>query len=155
MGTKAAGKQPVTKGHLHNILGRHAEPGHHAGDAFAPHIQVIPGVAHHNALARGARGCVQTHHILHRHGKQPVGVVIAQILFVGKRQQVQVLHPPDVAGAEPFFVHAAAEALHPLVGAAHLLAQPAALQGAQFVIGHAFFFGIEVFHAMISFGIQS
>jgi hypothetical protein len=57
-------------------------------------------------FAGGAAGSVQAHNVLHRHGEHPVGVGIPQVLLVGKRQLVQIVHALNIVRPDARGVHA-------------------------------------------------
>ena len=64
-----AGKEGVSEADLRDVVRRNAAGGSDAGDALRPGIQVAPGVAGGDGLARGAAGCVDAHHLAHGHSQ--------------------------------------------------------------------------------------
>jgi hypothetical protein len=58
---------------------------------FGPGLDVPGCVAHHGWLPSGTRGGVDSNYIVHGHREHPKGVVVPQIVFVGKRQPAQIV----------------------------------------------------------------
>ena len=108
MQAQRAREQPITKGNLRNIALARAGGRHQPGDALAPHVEIFPRVSRDNGLARGAGRRVNAHNVLHRHGKQAVGIMVAQIGFHGEIQLLNILQACDIFGNETRLRHALA-----------------------------------------------
>ena len=145
MRAQAAGKQAVAVGNLHNVVFAHVGAVHGAGHQLCPAIHVAAGVTGHAGLAGSAGGCMNAHNFALRHGEEAERIVVAQILLFGKGQKVQVLHAMDVLGRDAQLLHLVAVEGHVFVNAAHHVAQPLILKGAQLLAGHGFHCGIPVF----------
>jgi hypothetical protein len=74
---KATGEHAVAEGHLGHVPGHHAGHLHESGDALAPHIHVVVGVAHHHGFARSARRGMQLANLVQGHGEQAKGEGVA------------------------------------------------------------------------------
>ena len=90
MCSKSAGKKTVTVGVVDDIT--LVDPGGDkgAGHQLGPDVDVFPGIADHGWFAGSAGGCMNPDDILHRRGKQAVGVAVSHILFEGKGQTLQI-----------------------------------------------------------------
>ena len=86
MRPKTTRKEPIAVRYLHDILVGHTNSGKHSRKAVCPKRKVIFRISYHDALARSTAGCMDTADILQRLGKKPVGVIIAQILFIRERK---------------------------------------------------------------------
>ena len=142
--SQAAGKQAITIGDMYLILlgGSH---GHQlASNNIVPDIQVLPGIAYHDLLSGGSGGGMQPHHILHGNGKQPIGIGIPQVLFIGKGQLVQVVHRLNVLRTNSLFVHQLFVIRHVVIGMAHLLDQALILPGTNLLPRGAFNLGLII-----------
>ena len=81
MRTEPAGKQSVAVSILQHITGMHTGGDKRTEHNTAPDIQVGLRVADNNRFTSRTAGGMQTDNILHRYGKQSVGIGVAQIGF--------------------------------------------------------------------------
>ncbi len=86
MGTQAAGKQAVAVGVVDDVTlvgaGRNKRARHQLG----PDVDILLGIADHGRFAGRAAGGMDADDLLHRRGKQAIGVGIAHILLGGERE---------------------------------------------------------------------
>ena len=95
---RSGGPQAVAHSHLHAVLGR--KPGQlvAAGHLGAERLDVAAAVGQNFALARGAAGGMDAHHVLFRHAEQGQGVALAQILHIHRGQLAQIIQAADILG---------------------------------------------------------
>ena len=90
MCAQPAGKQAVTVAHMHHVSGHGTRCADAAGDAVAPHVYIVLGVAHHCGFAGGAAGSVDAAACFALDGKHAKGVAVAQVFFLGEGELGQV-----------------------------------------------------------------
>ena len=128
MQAETAREQAVAEGDVEDILVRRPRHGEDAGDAGRPVVEVCPRIAADDGLARRARRGVQADDLFHRHGKQPEGIVVAQVVFGGIRDQFDVFERLDMLRLQADLVKAAAVHGHVFVRIAHGVLEPLQLQ---------------------------
>ena len=84
MRPEATGEEAIAVADVRDVLGTAVGIPDATREAVAPDVQVVLGVAAHRRDAGGAAGHVNLAHILLRHGKHAVWVVVAQILLGGE-----------------------------------------------------------------------
>ena len=104
VGPKPASKQAVTVSHLNHVAAPTSGCAYRAGHQLRPGVDVVLRVTHHGGLARGARGRMQTHHLLTRHRKQTKRVVVAQVFFDREGKARQVAERLQVGRVNPLLV---------------------------------------------------
>ena len=87
---QGAGEQAVAKGDLDDVVAGDAAGGDDAGHEIGPVFNVLFGVGAHRGLARGARGGVDAHDVLHGHGQHAEGVVIPDVVLGGEGDVLDV-----------------------------------------------------------------
>ena len=92
--------QAVAHGHLHAVQGGQARHLVAAGHLQGERVHVIGRVGQDLALARGAAGGVDAHHILFGHAEQGQGVAFAQVFHVHGGQTAQIVQRGDVVGRD-------------------------------------------------------
>ena len=128
MQAETAREQAVTEGDVEDILVRRPRHGEDAGDAGRPVVEVCPRIAADDGLARRARRGMQADDLFHRHGKQAEGIVVAQVVFGGIRDQLDVFERLDMLRLQADLVKAAAVHGHVFVRIAHGVLEPLQLQ---------------------------
>ena len=96
MEAEPSGEQAVAKGDLNDVILGHSGAGKDAGHQIGPVFYVVAAVTDDRGQARGSGGRMHPDHIPERHGKEPVGVVIAQILLDGERQTPNIIQTADI-----------------------------------------------------------
>jgi hypothetical protein len=96
-----------------------ATAGEAANHHRSPHLQVRFRVSHYDWLAGGSAGGMQTHHLLHRAGKQPEGIGIPQVGFGRERQLADVVDRAQVVWRQSALPHMRAEPFHSLPSPLH------------------------------------
>ena len=140
--SEAAGEHAVAERHLRAVAGHDARHLHEAHDAVGPQVHVMGVVAHDDGLSRGARGGVQLHHLVERHGEQAVGEGVAQHGLVRERELAHVFERLDVGGRHALLVHARAVPRYALVDPGHLLDEAGQLDGPDALARGAFDGGV-------------
>ena len=104
MRAEAASEKPVAVGHVDDVAARGPGCGKGTGHHRGPVADVALGVAGDGGFARGAGGGVDAHDVVLGHGEQAEGVVVAQVLLLGKGQVAHVGQAPDVGGSDAALV---------------------------------------------------
>jgi len=128
---QAAGEEPVSISVVQDVPGLTPCHAKASGDAFGPHLDVVPGVADHGGLALRPRRGVDADHVLQGLGEQPEGVVIPEILLGREGQAGKILQGADIVRPKTALLHAAAKQRHPGMGSFDGGPQPRQLQALQ------------------------
>ena len=80
-----------------------------------------------------------------RHCLQPKWILVAQVVFGGEGQFVDVFYATDIFGLESYSIHLLTVERHFLITTLHLLAETLTLQSRHLVAAHTFHFRV-VYH---------
>ena len=86
-----AGKQAIAIRILHQHSGLAPGRAHTARHQVCPVVEIAPAVADDRGLAGGARRSVHAQHLVARNGEHPEWILLAQVVFGGKRKSSQVV----------------------------------------------------------------
>ena len=135
---QAAREQAVAVGHGEDVVARDAVGCQAARHALAPHADILARVAHDGGVTRGAAAGVHADDLALRRCLQAEGVVIAQVLFGGEGQLLDVLDGLYVIGADVQLLQLVAVEGHIMIHILHDLVETFALERAHLVAAHAF-----------------
>ena len=113
---QAAGEQAVAVGDMHLVAGARAGGADRARHQVAPGVDVLLRIADHRRLAGGARGGVDAHDLVHRHGEHAERIGVAQVGLGGERELRQVGERLQVLGFHARRVELLAVVRHFFVG---------------------------------------
>jgi hypothetical protein len=130
---EAAGEQAVAVGDVHLVATPATGRADRARNHVGPGVDVVLGVADDGRFAGRAAGGVQSHHVVHRHGKHAVGVVVAQVGLGGEGEFRQVVEGLDVVRVHAQRIEALTVQRHIVVGVVQAPAQALQLMLAQLV----------------------
>ena len=144
MRAQTAREQAVAVGHLDGGVPRAAHHVDAAGEAVAPVLEVVLGMAHHRRLAGGARGRVDARHIVLADGEQTERVGVAHILLDDERELDEIVERLEIVGSDARLGERLTVELHVVVGMADGLLHALELQLTQLLDGHRLDFRLVV-----------
>ena len=136
MGTQTACEQAIAVAHVADVVLAAVGILDAAGEAVAPNVDVMLGVAAHGGDAGGAGGHVNLAHVLHGHGEHAVGVVVAQVLLGGEGGLLQVGQRLHRVGVEACLVKEVLVERNVLVDVDDGLLQALELNLLNLLVGH-------------------
>ena len=144
MRAQTAREQAVTIRNLHDGIFAATEHVNSAGEAIAPHLQVVFRVAHDRRLARGARRRMHAHAFGTRHGEQAERIGVAHILLHGKGELLDVFERFDMVRIDASLVKALLIERDVLIAANGNVAQTLELKFLELRVVHALDFFLIV-----------
>ncbi len=138
MRTQSAGKEPVSVGYLENVRAARTVCRKSTRQAFRPYRQVFTCIPHHGRFPRCSGRCVNTDYLTHGNGTKPERIIVAKVVFGGKRKFHDIIDAVDVIGGNAQFLHFPAIERSVMIHTLHCLFKTNALDFTKTFAVHAF-----------------
>ncbi len=124
MQAQRPGKHTVAKTVLHDLIWRRAAHTGDTADALNPVFHILWCVAYHRRFPSGTGRRVDALQLLGLHRKQPIRIIVPEILFRRHRQILQIRQRLNVFRSDADGVHFRTVRRHPFISPGNLLLQP-------------------------------
>src|SRR3569833_719031 len=134
MCTESAGEQAVAVGDVDFVTGAAASGLNRTRNQVGPIGDVVRGIADDCWFSGGPAGGVQSRNAILRNRKQPVGIVVAEVLLFQERKFAQILQAAQIIRVYAVRAEAASIVLDVVVGMTQRPFEPLELNCAQFIL---------------------